>query len=136
MQQAISNNDGEQVKKLLQENNKIIYETFGSENNTPLHEACLKPSFSICKILLEHKANASISNKHGNQPLHKITIAPETDMAEKHKIIKILIKHNADINTTNNEGKSVIHIAASKGHSNTLIILSNQEGCKLNINDR
>ena len=133
---AISSYDGEQLQKLLKENDKVISERIGSDENTPLHEACLKSSFEMCKILLDNKADPSLSNKNGNRALHKISMIPETDMEVKNKIIELLISHKADINATNIEGKSAIHVAALKGNTNTLIILSNQDGCKLDIVDK
>merc|ERR1712100_545383 len=54
---------------------------------------------------------------------------------ERSELIEILLQHSAPINAKNNSGKSPIHIAASRGFTNSLIILSNQENCQLDEPD-
>ena len=138
MHAAVSTANIDLLKSLLEEKKESVDVIEDKYKETPLHVACSKQKLACCKLLLEHNADPSIVNGNGDTPLHLLINAQEASIPiqERSELIEILLQHSAPINAKNNSGKSPIHIAASRGFTNSLIILSNQENCQLDEPDR
>lgn len=125
------------LRKLILKDKNAVHSVDGADKETPLHVASFKQHLNICKILSENNANPSTKDIHGNNSLHKVVMAPETEFLENRRdLIQLLLDNNVSINSTNNEGKTSVHIASERGYTNTMLILSNVEGCELNVLDK
>ena len=138
MLNAITTGNASLLRSLIKENHDKINEMQGANQYTPLHTACFMQKLELVTILLEGGADPSLTTNSGDTALHKIVSAKESSIpiSQRSKIIQLLIKYGVPVNAINLEGKSPIHIAASRGYTNTVIILSNQQGCNVKLEDK
>ncbi|KAI0102430.1 hypothetical protein GGR51DRAFT_550497 [Nemania sp. FL0031] len=80
------------------------------KGQTPLYAACYKGQFEIARLLLNHNANGSTTNRLGQTPLY---IA----CSEGHfEIVRLLLDHGASTLATSRLREAPLYAACSKGH--------------------
>lgn len=126
------------LRKLILKEKDLIHSVDGPEQETALHIATYKQHLNICQILLENNADPSIKDVNGNNCLHKLVMAPETEFIENRRdLAHLLLNTNKlSINEKNNIGRTAFHIAAENGFINTLLILSNVDECNFSLTDK
>jgi ankyrin repeat protein len=91
---AAKEGDASQVRSLIDHNANV--NQYGCTNNdTPLHWACMKGHVEVACMLIDHNANVNQCNNFNNTPLH---VACRYGRGE---VACMLIDHNANVNTTN-----------------------------------
>ena len=80
--------------------------TLVSNLNTPLHLAAAAGRASLCKVLLENRAEPSAVNSFGNTPLHS---AVQSGSLE---VVALLLEHGADATSQNHRGSTALHFVA------------------------
>ena len=79
-----------------------------SQNNdgsTAFLLALEKKNFGVALLLLDHKLNVHIPNKHGNSPIHAAALNGQLD------ICRVLLKRNVEVNSQNNYGSTPLLLA-------------------------
>eukprot|EP00954_Amorphochlora_amoebiformis_P013902 1091197-Amorphochlora_amoeboformis.AAC.1 len=80
----------------------------GAQNRTPLHQATGKKFDEVVKILIDHKADVSLTDKSGYTALHWAAMFDSVECA------KLLVAASADINCQSKKGDSALHLAGEK----------------------
>lgn len=127
---AIKNGQFQQVKTLIEANNKSI-NTPDKRGNTPLHHACLSSadsSMAIFDFLLNKGADINHANARGNTPLHLAAYLTN------YEFVKKLIKKGANPNATNPAGHTPIHYTLfSPDRKATRLLI--EQGANINFTD-
>ena len=136
MQEAIFSGNEEKVRLLLGEDPSSSTRV-EADGNSPLHLAASSQQLAICKALLGSKADPLALDKDNNTPLHRLVLASEAaaSCSERSELLREPVAYGAPINALNNDGKAPIHLAASKGFTNTALVLSNSEGFVVDVPD-
>ena len=94
--------------------------------------------FRAVRTLLEHQADPTVVDEHGDNALHKLVSASEVAAtpSERSETLRALVAAGASINTFNRDGKTCLHMAASRGSTTTILILSNQPEFDVNVTDK
>jgi len=101
------------VKELLEEHPNIINRS-DSYGYTSLSKAALYNSPTICKILLDYKADPNIGNKINITPLH---------VAKNDTIMNLLLNAGADINVKDDNGTTPLLSAMYNNERNKIDFL-------------
>lgn len=85
-------------KKLVKQSGETVLEYVCSRKNP----------VELCRVLLQHGADANAKNKKGQPPLFAA-------LPKNTTITQMLLKNGADIHAVDDEGNTVLHVAASSG---------------------
>lgn len=79
----------------------------------------------VAQLLIEHGANVDAKDNSSSTPLHlRLNCnAANSDAVNENDIIKLLINGKADVAVQNELGNSILHLAASHGHSSIILQL-------------
>ncbi len=121
----------EDVKRLLEAGaNAKFTDEYGY---TPLHWATMFAHHGeITKLLLAFKADPNAANVDGDTPVifairNRLNITRNTD------ILDLLLTNNAKVNATDDNGAMPLHIAASQGRKEFVVLLL-EHGAKKYVN--
>lgn len=90
-----------------------------SDNNgwTPLHVASSNGHVEVVKLLLDKRADFSVTNTNGRTPLHV------TSSNEHVEVVKLLLRKGAIANIVDKRAKSALTLASKNGHESIVAIL-------------
>ena len=96
-----------------------------ADGQSPLHYAAGGGMFESISLLIENNADVNAKDKHGNTPLHLVSVKGEKKIIKKgkqdlSKTIELLTTGGADLNVQNELGDTPLHLAARTGHVNTI----------------
>jgi hypothetical protein len=84
---------------------------------TPLYRTVICGHFEAARYLLEHGADANLSNEQQETPLHQAADHNQADIAEA------LLQAGANPNLQQQEGETPLHLAACKGNLRVIEVL-------------
>lgn len=114
---ACQNNHVDVVKKLLSFAKTLDVDQPKRNGNTALHIASIRGNIDIVRILLDHKVEVNVRNKHNVTPL--IMAAQEGHL----DIIHLLLNHGAEVNQQTNKGTTALFAASAFGHTPVVRLL-------------
>ena len=120
------------VKSILlkEETSELVNKADNEENYTALHLASMKGNNTLVKDLIDFGADVDQGDKHGNTPLHLVTLL------EFPSFVTTLIKSGANVNLQNDRrGDTALHIAISKGNIQLVTALMN-ENARVDIKNK
>lgn len=88
------------------------------KGRTPSHCGCAKGQFETVKILWSKKANMWLRNARGDLPVHEAAYSGRKELVQW-----LLQQRPEQVNTASNDGRSLIHIAATNGHTDMSKVL-------------
>ncbi|XP_071487223.1 transient receptor potential cation channel subfamily A member 1 homolog [Diadema antillarum] len=113
------------------QNDEEVINHGGDDDNTPLHEACIKGHLEMVKMLCERGAKINNQNWNKLSPLHFACIK------DHQKVAEYLMEQGADITLTDYEGLTPLQTAANSKSFKTLIaLLDYQRKLDASIKDR
>ncbi|MBA95587.1 MAG: hypothetical protein CMP21_07710 [Rickettsiales bacterium] len=121
LQQAVLNNNIEQVKALLQKGN--VHKNTNDFKEDALYLAISKGYIDVVRLLLAANVSVNAVDRDGYTPLHVAVINGKLDIA------RLLIDHNANVNAvSSNELSHVpLHNAVISGNTNMVRLLIKSE---------
>ncbi|MCX6558445.1 MAG: ankyrin repeat domain-containing protein, partial [Candidatus Aminicenantes bacterium] len=124
---AASAGDLETVKRLLEQNPKLLQE-MDENGRTPLHWACRGVHFDLVKYLVERGADVNARDNGAMAPLHSVASRGHLDAA------KLLLAAGARVDAETKGGWTALHLAAANGHTAMAALLLDK-GAHLDIRD-
>jgi hypothetical protein len=115
---AIEQDCATTVQQLLEQERRLVHCT-NSSQNTPLYEACVKGSYAIVKMLIEHEADVNATDKFLDTPLHAACINDYLSIAT------LLIDHGANTNAIDRYHDTPLHLACSNEAPDVALLLLN-----------
>ncbi|XP_072178740.1 transient receptor potential cation channel subfamily A member 1-like [Diadema setosum] len=113
------------------QNDEYVINYGGDDENTPLHEACIKGHLQMVKMLCEKDAKINVPNWNKLSPLHFACFKGHQKVAE------YLMEQGADISLADYEGLTPLQTAANSKSFDTLIaLLDYQRKLDASIMDR
>jgi ankyrin repeat protein len=101
----------------------------GAQQRTPLHRAVGKGHNDVVRLLLDKKADISISDGGGLTPLHWAALFGLVETGE------ILVENKADVDAQTKSGETPLHLCAEKGKLEFVKFLLAQ-GAKTDVRDK
>jgi hypothetical protein len=101
---AASLGQPEEVRRLLR-GGADIEDKGGIRESTPLREAFWNRHTEVARVLLEHGADVSGMNTHGETLLHKAVRGTQNEF------VRLLLQHGSVVSVKNNFGNTPLHIA-------------------------
>ena len=97
-------------------------------HRTPLHRAVGKEHNEVVSLLLDKKADISMTDGGGLAPIHWAAIFGLVSTAE------ILCEHHANVDATTKSGETALHLSAEKGKVDFVNFLL-QQGANKDVKD-
>ncbi len=126
---AIKENNLTKLKKMIDENEKIVDVRVLSFGESPLHLASLQDNHEMVQILLEKHANPNPGNDFNRTPMHYAA------MKGNLRIVKLLKEAGANIHAVDARGSTPLHEAASSGAIEVYNYLANSGAADSNLNN-
>lgn len=114
---AVSNDDVEEVRKLIAGGANVNGREEDSENITPLFLAVENGNAEIAEILLNFGAKINARDKNKQTPLMRL------DDDSSPELVRLLIKYGAKVNISDDEGNTPLILAAKSASAEILRIL-------------
>lgn len=124
---AASVGDLETVKKLLEQNPRLLQEV-DENGRSPLHCACRGVHFDLVKYLIGRKANVNTQDNWAITPLHSVASRGNVEAAQ------VLIAAGARIEAETCGQSTALHLAATNGHT-ALAALLLDNGARIDTRD-
>lgn len=93
----------------------------------PIQESILKHDIQSLELLLNYKANTSITNDAGDSLFHLIAFSSLKNPQTSNAMVKLLLDHHVNIFTKNNRGENPLHHACRYSPSSIVHIYASQQ---------
>jgi ankyrin repeat protein len=120
--EAISHDEVETAKQLLEENPAIPINSKDEYGYSPLHRAADKMNVAMIEVLLANGGDINILDRYRNTPL--LSVAFNQDAANESAIL-LLLEKGAKIDATTIHGDTPLHKAAFSGNKAAILALLN-----------
>jgi ankyrin len=85
------------------------------DHDTALHLAAFNGKLEIVKLLIDHGANTTAENEHGEIPLYLASRGQYVPQENGVGIVQLLLERGVDINATDKHQNTALHSASSLG---------------------
>jgi ankyrin repeat protein len=85
------------------------------DHDTALHLAAFSGKLEIAKLLIDHGANMTAENEHGEIPLHLVSRGQYVTQENGVGIVQLFLERGIDVNATDRHQNTSLHSASSLG---------------------
>lgn len=107
---------------------RVNVDQIDAAGNTPLHYAANIGNIAIMQLLLDHKANLNIRNKHGETPIFLALKEPDACIGSgtpemHHPALSFLINSGASLTVVNNARYTPLYVACELGDNHAFAVI-------------